>query len=336
MTSCSLMDRAMLARLRATLRDRAPEVFASELAGRFMQLRSAHMVDGRVLPAEEANALHAALTALAAEALPSLAARDPHAALDVVENAGLSDHRAGVEQALIARLPHLGPMLEVFSARAPARSYLVTTWFAELSAATGRLRDHSVDELLQATGELLERWATKGEGSRRWHFERAGSAEVWRLLLCIALCRQLAAPDGVRWVLSFDYKDTDAWEELSAMIGVTKDERYWADFRAFGDRARERSSTVEVNDLADFCNARAHALGKELRLFSISTHGDEHLFVALSPTACKAAVERGLLEVTPYLSRIPLTSTKPAGLLARLPRWLAGALGLSSLLVLAC
>lgn len=326
------MNHAVLDQLRATLRRGSPEDFASELAGRLAQLRIACMVDGRVLPAEEASALHAALVALAAEALPSLTARDPRVALDVVESAGLSAHRAGVERALVEQRPHLGPMLEVFGAHAADRSYSLATWLKEFSAATGRLRGVSRDDLLEEVDEL-EPWATRDDGSRKWRFQRADSAEVWKLLLSVSSHEPSASHGGVPWVHSFDYKDSEAWGVLPAMIGVPEDARFLAEFRALGDRARELGLTVEAPDFVEFCNRRAHELGKELRLFAVDAHGDEYLFVALTPAACKAAVERGLIEVEPYLSSLPLTATKWAGATGTILPWLAGALGLLALLV---
>ncbi|WP_284720064.1 hypothetical protein [Polyangium sorediatum] len=79
---------------------------------------------------------------------------------------------------------------------------------------------------------------------------------------------------------------------------------------------RSRGEALGSQLLLDVDNARAHALGCELRLFFVDTHGDDYLFVALPPLACKSAVERGLLEVTPYVPHLP---TRP-----RWSLWLVG------------
>ncbi|MDI1476867.1 hypothetical protein [Polyangium sp. y55x31] len=319
------MAHPILRRLRFTLYTRTPEAFAFELSERFRQLRSAGMVDGRVLPAGEVSALLHALTSLAGEAIPSLTRRNPRVALDVVEVARLDSLRAGVEQALVARAPHLGPLLEVFGARPAERQYRLSTWITDFAAVTGRLRKVSRDDFVDEVGEGLKSWAEYDTREGRWHFDESGSAEVWLLLYAVSGSDDLATHKGKRWVHSFDHRDVDAWEELPRMIGVPEDEHFDAELRAW----RDSEETMDVIDFVDLCNARAHALGCELRLFSVETHGDDHLFVALPPLACKSAVERGLLEVTPYLPPLPTRR------IPRWPLWLAGVVLLAGVLAFA-
>ncbi|MDC0749309.1 hypothetical protein [Polyangium mundeleinium] len=317
------MTPPILLQLRVTLYTRAPEAFAFELSERFRQLRIAGMVDGRVLPDGEVSALLRGLTSLAGEAIPSLTRRNPSVALDVVEVARLASLRAGVEQALVARAPHLGPMLEVFGARPAARQYRLSTWLTDFAAVTGRLRRVSLDDFVDDVGEGLNSWAEYDKGEGRWQFHESGSEEVWLLLYAASGSDDLAVRKGKRWLHSFDHKDGDAWGELPKMIGVPEDACFDAEIRAWA----ESEEAMDVFDFVDLCNARAHALGCELRLFSVETHGDDHLFVALPPLACKSAVERGLLEVTPYL---PHLSTMP-----RWSLWHAGVVLLAGVLALA-
>ncbi|MDC3954761.1 hypothetical protein [Polyangium jinanense] len=317
------MVHRILLQLRLTLYTRAPEAFAFELSERFRQLRIAGMVDGRVLPDGEVSALLHGLTSLAGEAIPSLTRRNPSVALNVVEVARLASLRAGVEQALVARAPHLGPLLEVFGARPAARQYRLSTWLTDFAAVTGRLRKVSPDDFVDAVGEGLDPWAEYDKIEGRWQFHESGSAEVRWLLSAIGCEDDLATHKGKRWVHTFDHRDGDAWEELPKMIGVPEDEDFDAELQAW----RESEETMDVFDFVDLCNARAHALGCELRLFSVETHGDDHLFVALPPLACKSAVERGLLEVTPY---VPHLSTRP-----RWSLWHAGVVLLAGVLALA-
>ncbi|MDI1446416.1 hypothetical protein [Polyangium sp. 6x1] len=317
------MAHPILRRLRVTLYTRAPEVFASELSERFQQLRSAGMVDGRVLPAGEVRALLDALTSLASEAIPSLTRRNPSVALDVVEVAELTSLRAGVEQALVARAPHLGPLLEIFGARPAARQYRLSTWLTDFVAATGRLRGISLDDFVDTVGEDLEPWVNYDIRKERWRFYESGSEQVWRVLSAISDDYDLARHEGKCWVLSLECLDAASWDELPKMLGLPKDARLDAAFRARGESVDE----MLAHDLVDLCNARAHALGCELRLFHVENDGGHYLFVALPPLACKSAVERGLLEVTPH---VPPMLTRP-----RWSLWLAGVALLAGVLALA-
>jgi hypothetical protein len=98
--------------LRKTLAaSRSSAAFVSEMEERIRQLL-ADMVDGRVLPKHEANALRASMIALVrSEALPKYAGRNPNDALRILDKlkafgyTQLEQERAGLEAARAAKFP---------------------------------------------------------------------------------------------------------------------------------------------------------------------------------------------------------------------------------------
>ena len=148
-----------------------------------------------------------------------------------------------------------------------SRSYALSTWVQEFSETTGRLRGVTCDDLLDDTGDI-DKWAARDDRSAPWRFERNDDYDVWRILEAVSHS-SAAKEDGVRWLHSFDYKDSDAWSELGPMVGVT-DEELMGELPRLGSVARSHGRSVEVADYVDLCNFYAR---NGMRLFSVNTHG---------------------------------------------------------------
>src|SRR5262245_7257949 len=105
------MDHPVVEGLRQKLSSRSAAAFTKELEERIRQLM-ADMVDGRLLPKGEANALRASIIELVrSEALPRIGSRSPDDALGVLQKleaygfAHLPGERARLELARAQRFP---------------------------------------------------------------------------------------------------------------------------------------------------------------------------------------------------------------------------------------
>ena len=184
-------------------------------------------------------------------------------------------------------------------------TYWFSTWVEGFSKATGQLSGLTRDQVLDETGEI-ERWAARADNGQ-WKFERSDVYEVWRILEAIEHS-SLAVESGIRWIHSFDYKDSDAWSELGPMVGVP-DEELTKELPELGAVARSHGTQVEVHDFVDLCNLRSRN-GRQL--YSVDTHGDNYLYVALTPAACEFAVRGQLFEVARPFERTRLVGREHA------------------------
>lgn len=169
------------------------------------------------------------------------------------------------------------------------KHFTLVQWLEEFAACSPRLRGVSRKRLLDQHGGDLGVWATR-EGDGRWTYGEGTAADAWLILDALANAGEL--DDGwqahAAWVRGFDYKDSDAWETLPAMMGLT-----WHDLSRGGWRMGDDG----VSDLLARCNQLAAERNVDERFFSLETHGDNYVIVMLSPAAAARLVAAELLDV---------------------------------------
>ena len=180
-------------------------------------------------------------------------------------------------------------------------AFTLEEWLKEFATHCPRMRGVSVDYLQENYGEELGRWATRK--NEQWVYGWGTSQDAFRILSTLAHIGRFV--DGeerhAAWVRSFDWKDSDGWGALPALMGLT-----WPDLRQDGWRMRE------VGDLLLRCNQIAAARKMDERFYSVETHGDDYVIVMLSPAAAQRLVSAKVLD----LDVRPLRNTaseSPAG-----------------------
>ncbi len=170
--------------------------------------------------------------------------------------------------------------------------FTLAQWLAEFDAHCPRLRGISQDDLLDQYGDDLGVWAKfKSHGS--WTYGKGTSSDAWFLFAALAHMARFSERDDrwrahADWVRSFDHKDSDGWGPLPAMMGLT-----WQDLRQGG----WGMGNDGVGGLLARCNQVAEERGLNERLFSVTTHGDNHVIVMLSPAEARSLVAAGLIDL---------------------------------------
>lgn len=187
------------------------------------------------------------------------------------------------------------------------KDFSLAEWLSEATACCPRLRGVSKKQLLDS-GYELGPWARRDEAGR-WVFCRCGADEAWWLLDALASIGDFDEEQAhhAAWLRSFDWKDSDAWELLPSMMGLT-----WADL----ERGGWTMGRAEVGELLDRCNELAKERQLDERFFSLATGGDDYLIAMLSPDAAQRLVAAQLLPLD--LREPPAYREDPAWRLKRL------------------
>jgi hypothetical protein len=185
-------------------------------------------------------------------------------------------------------------------------------WLAAFSALLPEARRISRKRLLEQNGDDLPPWATCDRDGK-WTYGTGYADQAWTILDAIAGASRFS--DGWRehaaWVRAFDYKDSDQYETLPAMMGLTFDDLHGGGWNMGPDGA---------GDILARCNQLAIERAIDQRFFSLRTGGDNLVVVMLRPSVAGAMVAERLLELDlsppPQSARSPRPRS-PAGVALR-------------------
>jgi hypothetical protein len=148
-------------------------------------------------------------------------------------------------------------------------------WLGGFELRSAKLEGLSAHQLLAKYREDLEPWARRvGE---RWEFGIGTAQEAWMILHAME-----TLPRYQSWIRSFDYMDAEAWSSLPSMVGLShrdvppQPDRYPGDY--LFDACNELTKTGE-------------------HIFSLTTHGDNYVVIAMPPRDLELLVQDGYLEV---------------------------------------